>query len=382
VRDRRTPMPRKKQPKIPLWLSAATLAGLAGLALVLERPRGRPDGEPAARGLATSSHRPNAVRSRRAHHPGRGRSARSPWDIPRRGWQDIFWRTYEEFGNDRLLAVAGGVVFYGLLALFPAITAFVSSYGLFADATTVGRHLAFADALMPEGAFEIVQEQINRIASQGGGGLSLGFIFGLGLAIWSANAGMKAIMDALNVIYDEEEKRGFIRLNLISLALTLGALAALLIAITAVVVLPLIFNWVGMSGAAEWAIAALRWPALLLVVMFGLAILYRFGPSRREARWQWLSVGAILATLLWLAGSLLFSWYLANFADYNATYGSLGAAIGLMMWLWLSTICILLGAELNSQIEHQTAWDSTVGKDRPLGRRGAAMADTVGKAQR
>lgn len=377
-------MPRKKASKIPLWLSAAALAGVTGLALLLERqPRQSPRDERGAGafGGASSRDEPRHVQARRARQPGRGRSARSPWDIPRRGWKDIFWRTYEEFGNDRLLAVAAGVVFYGLLAIFPAVTALVSSYGLFADAATVGRHLTFAAALMPEGAFGIVEEQINRIASQGGGGLSLGFIFGLGLAIWSANAGMKAIMDALNVIYDEEEKRGFIKLNLISLALTLGALMSLLIAIASVIVFPLMLNWIGLGGAAEWTIAVLRWPALLILVMLGLAILYRFGPSRREARWQWLSVGAALAALLWLAGSLLFSWYLSNFADYNATYGSLGAGIGLMMWLWLSAISILLGAELNSEIEHQTARDSTVGGDKPLGRRGAAMADTVGKAQ-
>ena len=378
-------MPRKKPSKIPLWLSAAALAGVTGLAFLLERQPRRSPGkarDEAPFGGASSRDEPRHVQARQTRQAGRGRSARSPWAIPWRGWKDIFWRTYEEFGNDRLLAVAAGVVFYGLLAIFPAVAALVSSYGLFADAATVGRHLTFAAALMPEGAFGIVEEQISRIAAQGGGGLSLGFIFGLGLAIWSANAGMKAIMDALNVIYDEEEKRSFIKLNLTSLALTLGALASLLIAIASVIVFPLMLNWMGLGGAAEWTIAVLRWPALLIVVMLGLAILYRFGPSRREARWQWLSIGAVLATLLWLAGSLLFSWYLSNFADYNATYGSLGAGIGLMMWLWLSTISILLGAELNSEIEHQTARDSTVGGDKPLGRRGAAMADTVGKAQR
>lgn len=377
-------MPRKKPAKIPLWLSAAALAGVTGLAFILERrPRQSPrDGHDAgAFGGASSRDEPRHVQTRRARQPGRGRSACSPWAIPWRGWKDIFWRTYEEFGNDRLLAVAAGVVFYGLLAIFPAVTALVSSYGLFADAATVGRHLTFAAALMPEGAFGIVEEQINRIAVQGGGGLSLAFIFGLGLAIWSANAGMKAIMDALNVIYDEEEKRGFIKLNLMSLALTLGALTSLLIAIASVIVFPLMLNWMGLGGAAEWTIAVLRWPALLVLVIFGLAVLYRFGPSRREARWRWLSVGAVVAALMWLAGSLLFSWYLSNFADYNATYGSLGAGIGLMMWLWLSTISILLGAELNSEIEHQTARDSTVGGDKPLGRRHAVMADTVGKAR-
>jgi membrane protein len=377
-------MPRRKQPQIPLWLTAAALAGMAGLALLLERqPRrvparartDRPFGEP------TAKDEPLQVQARRARQAGRGREARSPLEIPWTGWKDIFWRTYAEFGNDRLLAVAAGVVFYGLLAIFPAVTVLVSSYGLFADAATIGRHLAFAAALMPEGAFDVVQEQVSRIAAQGGGGLSAGFIFGLLLAIWSANAGMKAIMDALNVIYDEEEKRSFFRLNLMSLALTVGALSVLLVAIASFVVFPLMLNWIGLGSAAEWTIAVLRWPALLILVMLGLAVLYRFGPSRREARWQWLSVGAVLATLLWLAGSLLFSWYLSNFADYNATYGSLGAGIGLMMWLWLSVIAILLGAELNSEIEHQTAQDSTIGRDKPLGRRRAVMADTIGKAQ-
>jgi membrane protein len=377
-------MPRRKQFKIPLWLAATTLAGLVGLALALPRqPRQigtKPDADRPF-GESTALDEPPHVQVRRARQPGRGRAAGSPLEIPWTGWKDILWRTYEEFGNDRLLAVAAGVVFYSLLAIFPAVTAFVSSYGLFADAATVGRHLAFAAALMPEGAFGIVEEQINRIASQGGGGLSAGFVAGLLLAIWSANAGMKAIMDALNVIYDEDEKRSFIRLNLSSLALTVGALAVLLVAIASVVIFPLALNWIGLGNAAEWAVAILRWPALLLLVVLGLAVLYRFGPSRREARWQWLSVGAVLATLLWLVGSALFSWYLSNFADYNATYGSLGAGIGLMMWLWLSVIAILLGAELNSEIEHQTARDTTVGRDKPLGQRQAVMADTVGKAQ-
>jgi membrane protein len=384
LRDDSIIMSRKKPSRIPPWLSVAVLAGVTGLALALERrPRqihadeagDRPFGETSAKD------EPSHLQTRRARQQGRGRSARSPLEIPWRGWKDIFWRTYEEFGNDRLLAVAAGVVFYGLLAIFPAVTALVSSYGLFADAATVGGHLAFAAALMPAGAFGIVEEQINRVAAQGGGGLSAGFVFGLLLALWSANAGMKAMIDALNVIYDEEERRSFLKLNLISLGLTVGVLCILLLAIAAVVIFPLALNWAGLGSSAAWAIAVLRWPALLIVVMVMLAILYRFGPSRREARWQWLSVGAMIATLLWLAGSALFSWYLSNFADYNATYGSLGAGIGLMMWLWLTAIAILFGAELNSEIEHQSARDTTVGRNKPLGRRRAVMADTVGKAQ-
>ena len=312
---------------------------------------------------------------------GRGREAVSPFEIPLSGWKDIAWRTYEEIGNDRLLAVAAGVVFYGLLALFPAITALVSSYALFAEAATIGKHLAFAAALMPAGAFGIVEEQIARITQTGGGGLSVAFIVGLLVAIWSANAGMKAMIDALNVVYDEEEKRSFVRLNLISLAMTLALLSFLLVAVGAVIVLPLVFAWLGMEGSAEWALALLRWPAIMLVISVGLAMLYRFGPSRQDAQWRWLSVGAVVATLLWVAGSALFSWYLSNFANYNETYGTLGAGIGLMMWLWLTSIAILVGAEINAEIEHQTAQDTTTGAKKPLGARGAAMADSVGTAK-
>ena len=312
---------------------------------------------------------------------GRGREAISPFEIPLSGWKDIAWRTYEEIGNDRLLAVAAGVVFYGLLALFPAITALVSSYALFAEAATIGKHLAFAAALMPAGAFGIVEEQIARITQTGGGGLSVAFIIGLLVAIWSANAGMKAMIDALNVVYDEEEKRSFVRLNLISLAMTVALLSFLLVAVGAVIVLPLVFAWLGMQGSAEWALSLLRWPAIMLVISVGLAMLYRFGPSRKDAQWRWLSVGAVVATLLWVAGSALFSWYLSNFANYNETYGSLGAGIGLMMWLWLTSIAILVGAEINAEIEHQTAQDTTTGAKKPLGARGAAMADSVGTAK-
>lgn len=331
-------------------------------------------------GQSLSTDEPRAQHLARAHQRGRGRRARSPLDIPWTGWKDIALRTWQQFSEDRLLAVAAGVVFYGLLALFPAIAALVSFYGLFADAASVSQHLAFAAALMPEGAFAIVQEQATRIA-QGGGGLSIPFIVGLLLAIWSANAGMKAMLDALNVIYDEEEKRSFLRLNLLSLAMTVGAIAVILLAIGAVILFPLVLDWFGLASSAEWTISLLRWPALMLMLIAGLAVLYRFGPSRRQARWQWLSVGSVAAALLWIAGSSLLSLYLSKFADYNATYGSLGAGIGLMMWLWLTASAILLGAEINSEIEHQTARDTTVGRDKPLGRRGAAMADTVGAAQ-
>jgi membrane protein len=375
-------MPARNHSSLPIWIAGLAILGAAGLAAAFERPR-RAKAETQDRpfGELREDDEPQALQHARARERGRGRHATSPLDIPWRGWKDIGFRTYHQIGADRLLAVAAGVVFFGLLAIFPAITALVSSYGLFADAVTITGHLAFIAALMPAGTFEIVQEQITRLVSKGSGDLGLRFAFGLALAIWSANAGMKAMIDALNVVYGEEEKRSFVKLNLISLALTLGALGVVLAAIGTVVVFPLVLSWIGLGSATQSAIAVLRWPAMLVVLLLALAVLYRVGPSRRAPRWQWLSVGALAAALLWILGSSLFSLYLSNFANYDATYGSLGAVIGLMMWLWLSSIAVLLGAELNSEIEHQTARDSTVGRAKPLGARGATMADTIGEAQ-
>jgi len=315
----------------------------------------------------------------RAKQSGRGRHATSPRQIPWAGWKDILWRTSGQIGDDRLLAVAAGVVFYGLLAIFPAVTAFVSLYGLFAKASTISDHLSLAAGVIPSGGVEIIQEQINRITAKGDARLSLAFAFSLGLALWSANAGMKAVIDALNVACNEKEKRGFIKLNLISLALTGGAILSLLVALGSIVVLPLVLSSFGLGGWTETLLRFLRWPVLICLVVFGLAVLYRFGPSRESPRWEWLSVGSVTAAIAWLVGSALLSWYLANFANYDATYGSLGAAIGMMIWMWMSSIVILVGAELNSEIEHQTAQDSTTGHEKPLGQRGATMADTVGE---
>ncbi|MGY4260024.1 membrane protein [Bradyrhizobium sp. USDA 4516] len=310
----------------------------------------------------------------------RGRLADTPLEIPTAGWKDILLRTYQQIDEDRLLATAAGVVFYGLLAIFPAITALVSSYGLFADPSTISSNLQSLALMLPEGSFAIVQDQIARVLAKGTSTLGLTFAAGLLIAIWSANAGMKAIFDALNVVYDEKEKRSFVKLNLMSLSFTIAGLISIMLMVGAVVVVPLLLQQVGLGTTAELVIRFGRWPILVLLLLTALAVLYRYGPSRTRPRWQWLSVGAVAAAVLWLAGSVLLSWYLANFGDYNATYGSLGAAIGLMTWMWMSAIIVLCGAELNSEIEHQTMLDSTEGRRKPLGARGATMADTVGRA--
>ena len=324
---------------------------------------------------------PISAQLRRAKESGRGRRAVAPWQIPWQGWKDILWRVYASINDNRLLAVAAGVVFYSLLAIFPAVAAFVSLYGLIADASTIDTHLSLASGIFPAGAVEILHEQITKVAAKSGAKLSLGFVTGLAVALWSANAGMKAIIDALNVVYDEKEKRSFVKLNLLSLLFTLVAILSLMIALAAVVIAPIIFSVIGLSSFFSLAIVVLRWPLLLVLAAVALAAIYRYGPSRTEARWQWLSVGSAAAAIAWLIASVLFSWYIAHFGAYNATYGSLGAAVGMMMWMWISAIVILLGGELNAEIEHQTARDSTVGSEKPLGLRGAVMADTIGAAR-
>jgi membrane protein len=317
----------------------------------------------------------------RAAQRGRGRKAEAPTQIPWRGWKDILLRTYNRIFEDRLTALAAGVVFFSLLALFPGIAAGVSSYALFSDANTISGHLSLLSDVVPSTVLDIVRDEITRIAARSDGKLTFGFVFGLTIALWSANAGMKAIFDALNIMYDEQEKRGVIKLNLISLLFTVGAIGGALLAVAAIGVFPLILAAFGWSSFDAPLIGLLRWPALFVLMIGGLAVLYRYGPSRRLPQWRWITVGSVVAALIWQAASSLFSWYLANFANYDATYGALGAVMGLIMWMWISTMVVLVGAELNSEIEHQTARDSTVGPAKPLGVRGAVMADTVGEAK-
>jgi membrane protein len=278
-------------------------------------------------------------------------SVAGPLKTVSRRWNDILSGTYQRINRDRILATAAGVVFYGLLAIFPAVTALVSSYGLFADPSTISDSLQTLALMLPDGSFAIVQDEIARVLAKHDSTLGMTFIFGLLLAIWSANAGLKAIIDALNVAYEVEERRSWIKLNLISLTFTVAALAAILVMVAAVILVPLLLGRLGLDHRAELLVEVLRWPALVVVLPAALLILYRYGPSRRPPGWRWLGIGAVVAAALWLTGSSLLSWYLSNFANYTATYGSLGAAIGLMTWMWMSAIIVMVGAELNSEIE-------------------------------
>jgi membrane protein len=317
----------------------------------------------------------------RARELGRGREAHAPAQIPARGWQDIFWRVLWAIPADRILSTSGGVAFFVLLAVFPALATVVALYGLVADSSTIAGHLSLLAGILPDGVLSLAGDEITRIAGQGGDTLGVAFILGLLVALWSANSGVAALFDALNVVYKEQEKRSVLRFYATTFLVTLGSIGFIIVAIAAVVIAPLVLAFIGVVTPADRLLAFLRWPILLCVLVLGLAVLYRYGPSRRDAKWRWVTWGSAMAALLWLGASMLFSWYVANFDSYNRTYGALGAAVGFMTWIWLSAVIVLLGAELNAEMEHQTAQDTTRGRPKPLGRRGAHMADHVGPAQ-
>jgi membrane protein len=357
--------------RVPLWAAALSVAVLAVEVArsCVSYPRGsRPDDEERNHGVISTE-------------PGRGRWARTPSEVPPPGWKDILLRIWQNIGKDRVIVVAAGVTFYSILAVFPAIAALVALYGLFADPATITSHLDSIAGVAPGGAIEVMRDQITRVASQGRTTLGLTFIVSLLVSLWSANAGMKSLFDALNLVYNESEKRSFVKLNLISLTFTVLAIVFVLLAIGAVVVVPLVLNFLGLGGATEMTFKVARWPALLIVVALALAIIYRYGPSCEKPRWRWISWGSALAAVCWIGVSILFSWYAENFGSYNKTYGSLGAIIGFMFWIWLSIIVVLIGGELNAEAEHQTVRDTTTGKPRPMGARGATMADTIGAKQ-
>jgi membrane protein len=311
----------------------------------------------------------------------RGRFAEGPSEIPALGWKDILLRVYNGISDDRILANAAGVTYYALLALFPGIAAVVSIYGLFADPSSIVSRVDTVAGFAPGGAVDVIRDQLTHLSSQPSTTLGISFLVGLVISLWSANAGIKALFDSLNVVYEEREKRSFIRLNLVTLSFTIATIAFMLIALACVVALPVVFNYLPVPGPTTLILETARWPILLVLVAIGLTLIYRYGPSRAEPRWQWITWGSAFAAFVWLAASALFSWYATNFGSFNKTYGSLGAVIGFMTWMWLSIIVVLIGAKLNAEIEHQSARDSTTGRPKPLGARGAKMADTVGPAQ-
>jgi membrane protein len=291
----------------------------------------------------------------------RGRGAETPKDIPKRGWRDILMRVKRQMAEDRLSIVAAGVAFYALLAVFPALIALVALYGLAFDPKQVSEQVAALSGMLPPQAADILLGQLQDLTATRSGALGLGAIGGLVLALWSASAGVRTLMEALNVAYDEQESRGFVSYYGTAILLTLGAILGVIAAIAVVVALPVVVRFLGLGSLLEGVIAFARWPILAIAMMAGLAVVYRYGPSREQPRWSWVSAGALIATLLWIAGSALFSLYVTSFGSYNETYGSMGAVIILLTWFLLSAYAILIGAEINSEMERQTRKDTTTG---------------------
>lgn len=309
----------------------------------------------------------------------RGRLASGPAEIPARGWRDIAVRTVMGILDDRIFALSAGVAFYAVLAIFPAMGVSLSLYGLFADATAVASHLELLADVLPPGASELLAEQMAPL-TQSRPVLGWTLTGSLLISIWSANAGVAALFDALNVVFREREKRSLLKFYATSLLFTLFAIAFLALALGAVVVFPVALKFFGWAGSEKEIVSLARWPFLYALVVFVLMIFYRYGPSRNRAQWRWVSWGCIIAALLWIAVSMAFSRYVASFDGYNRMYGSLGAIVAFMVWLWLSSVVALLGAKIDAEAELQTERDTTIGPRRPLGERGGVVVDNVEKA--
>ena len=304
----------------------------------------------------------------------RGRGAESPREVPPRGWKDVLVRVMRQVKSDNVPLLAAGVAFFALLALVPSLVALVSVYGLVAEPADIQRNIEDALAAAPTEVRDLVSSQLSSIVESEPSGLRLGVAVGLALALWSASSGVKHLISALNVAYDEEEGRKFFKLRGLALVLTVGAVILAAVALGALVVLPATLD----SGPPRTALLIVRWPLFALVGLAALALLYRWAPDRGTARWRWVSPGAIFAVIGWVVASVGFSIYTRNFGSYNETYGALGAIVVVMLWLFISAYVVIVGAELNAELERQTAVDSTTGPSRPLGEREAYAADTVG----
>jgi len=363
-----------KRDPVSLLFTALAVASLSAAAFSGRTELSRAEALPAGN-KAAATRRPGGAGQA---PPGHG--AAKPSDIPARGWWAIAKRVAAKVSSDRLLTEAAGITFYALLAFFPALTAMVSLYGLVADPATISDNLDALSGVVPGGGMQIISDQVHSLAANGSKALGFAALLGLATSLWSANQGTKALFDALNVVYAETEKRGFLLRTAVTLAFTLGGIVFVLLALTAVVAVPIVLGFIGLGGMADLLLRILRWPLMLVALAALLACIYRFGPSRERARWQWVSWGGGFAAVAWVAGSVAFSYYVSHFGSYDKTYGSLGAAVGFLTWIWLSATIVLIGAELNAETEQQTARDTTTGPEQAPGRRGATKADAVAAA--
>lgn len=308
----------------------------------------------------------------------RGRKAGAPHQIPVAGWLDVLWRVSGQLADNRVNMLSAGIAFYSLLSLFPAIAALISLWALVFDPQELAEQIGELTPLMPQEGARLIQRRALEISSNTDTGLSLTALIGVLVAMFVASKGVRGLLVGLNIVYGEEEERGFLLRSLVVAGLTLGLILASLAAIGFVALFPLAIGWLGLEGPLVTLLVWLRWPVLLLGMMATIGVLYRVGPYRRAPRWEWVSVGTVMATLLWLLGSTGLSLYVSQFANMDELYGSLGAVVVLMLWFWLSSFVVLLGAEINAEMERQTRRDTTVGEPRPMGQRGAYAADTLG----
>ncbi|MEK0082520.1 YihY/virulence factor BrkB family protein [Benzoatithermus flavus] len=308
---------------------------------------------------------------------GAGRTAASPTEIPAKGWWAVVQRVWAEIGKDNMTIIAAGCAFYAMLALFPAITALVSIYGLVADPAAIEQHIGTLQGVLPQEAAKLIVDQMHSVASTTTGALGWSAALAILLALYSASSGVKTLFTALNVAYEEEEDRSFLRFNLTALVFTFLAIVSIIIGLGIIVGVPAVLAYLPLGPFAEWGVRIASWLVLLALVIVGLAMIYRFGPSRAPANWRWLTPGSITAAVLWLLASAAFSFYAAHFGSYNKTYGALAGVIILLMWLYISAFVILLGAELNAELELQTEKDTTTGRPEPMGERQAYVADHV-----
>jgi membrane protein len=307
-----------------------------------------------------------------------GRQAEAPQQIPPKGWVAIAKRTAKEVKADQVPLLGAGVAFYALLSLFPAIIAGVSIYGLVANPQTVRDQIGkLTQMLSPETA-KILSQQISQITSSAGGALGVATVVGILTALWSASSGMKALVTGVNLAYDETETRKFVKLRGLSILLTLGAMLLLTVAGATIAGFPPIAD--SLPVALQWVVSILRFVVLAVLLILGLAVLYRYAPNRDEPKWTWVSWGSVVATVLWILASIGFSIYVNAFGNYNKTYGALAGIIILMFWLYLTAVIVLVGAELNTEMELQTARDTTKGPEQPMGERGGHAADHVAEA--
>lgn len=307
----------------------------------------------------------------------RGHNAEKPTQIPKKGWKDIALRVKDRLKKDHVSLVSAGIAFYFFLAVFPPIVAGLSLYGLLMEPAQVEQQMGQLANILPERAYEMISDIFERQSEESESSLGWRLVLSILVSLWSANRGAKAVFQGVNITYDEIDERNFFKWTGITLLFTLGGIIIGLIAIALVVAFPTIIHKIGLPATLESIVQFLRWPILALIVAFSLTIVYKVAPYRQSPKFKWTSWGAIIATVVWLLGSLIFNLFLSNFSRFDNAYGSFAAVIILILWFYLTAFIILLGAEINSEMEHQTNRDTTTGEDRPMGQRGGYHADHV-----